>query len=102
MQSFCHPCKLELGQAITSPVHAFAAREIQLAPEQEPSIRTLQGLAHSVVGTLVDMQQQLVSSCGFVIQLDDHLPGGLQNGDTVSFQCGRLDIWFKADGFAAA
>jgi hypothetical protein len=93
VQGFCHPCELELGQEVTSPVHAFAAREIQLAPEQDPSIHTLHGLAHSVVGTLVDTQRQLVSSCGFVIQLDDDLPGGLQRGDTISFQCGRLDIW---------
>jgi hypothetical protein len=91
--SFCHPCELKLGQEVSSPVHAFAAHDIQLAPGREPSIYTLQGLAHSVVGILEDMRQQLGRSCGFVIQLDDHLPGGLQNGDIISFQCGRLDIW---------
>ena len=91
--AFCQPCELSVGQVIASPIHAFVAREIQLAPQAEPSICAMDGFRHSVVGTLTDRAQQLVQSCGFTIQIDDYLPGGIQAGDIVSFECGRLDIW---------
>jgi hypothetical protein len=91
--AFCQPCELSVGQVIAGPIHAFSSRNIQLEPQAAPSIQTTDGLRHSVVGTLTDRAQKLVQSCGFTIQIDDYLPGGIQAGDTVSFECGRLDIW---------
>lgn len=91
--AFCHPCELEIGSMVTSPIHALGARGIELDPGASHSVRSTGGFGHMVTGVLIDWDRQIVSSCGFLIALDDYLPGGLSVGDTISFHCGRLDIW---------
>ena len=94
--AFCHPCELEFGTLVTSPIHVFGATKVMLAQGDAHSIVHAGGQVHLVTGNLVDLERQLVTSCGFVFTLDDHLPGGLATGDTISFRCRRLDIWWRA------
>lgn len=90
---FSHPCSLNEGQKISVPLHAFNASEIQISESQEERVENLKGLSHFVQGKLIDLNTPIVSAKGFLIQIDDYLPGGIKRGDFVCFKCGRIDYW---------
>lgn len=91
--AFCQPCGLQIGDVVREPVHAFGLWNAQLHPEGGQRITCTGGLAHEVVGTVIDLESQLMSSLGFSVRIDDDLPGGLAVGDQILISCGRLDIW---------
>ena len=90
---FCHPCKLSVGARINEPLHAFGASAIQISRSQEERIENQKGLTHFVQGKVVKYETPTVSAKGFLIQIEDYFPGGIRQGDYISFECARLDAW---------
>jgi len=91
--AFCCPCTRSVGTILREPLHAFSASQIQLSDSNFESIENTEGFKCKVVGTLIDHAQQLILACDFLIQIDDYLPGGIQQGDIISFNCSRIDLW---------
>lgn len=90
---FCHPCRLIVGEKISNHLHAFEASGIQISDSQEERIENLKGLAHFVQGNLIKSETPTVSTKGFLIKIDDYFPGGIKQGDYISFECARIDFW---------
>ncbi|WAC71214.1 hypothetical protein OU995_16625 [Roseateles sp. SL47] len=94
-RAFSQPCLLSVGQVLEQPLHVFGAKNIMRSAAEEQSIE-LQvegGLAHKVTGIFKDSQSKRIIVGGIEMVLDDYIPGGLQVGDMIDFECARIDVW---------
>lgn len=93
--AFAQPCALSVGDIIEEPLHAFATTEIMIAPHMAPGIWEIAegSLQRRVVAEFIDRTRGLFRVGDFEIIVDEYLPGGLDIGANVEFQCARIDIW---------
>jgi hypothetical protein len=91
--AFCHPCRLAVGDALRQPLLTLDVRGIERArSDEEPSLtRTDSAWGHSVIAKVINRRANLVAVGGFTIELDQSLPGDIQEGDFIGFACARLD-----------
>lgn len=50
-------------------------------------------LEQKIIAEIVDLTQQIIAIGKIFLVIDDYLPGGLSNGNTIEFQCSRIDLW---------
>lgn len=94
-RAFSQPCSLVVGQALQEPLHIFGAKHVMLSADDEQELRPLSTgrLSHKVTAKIQDLRSKRLSVGGIELIMDDYLPGGIQDGDTIEFECARLDIW---------
>jgi len=46
-----------------------------------------------VVAKIVDTKNQVIAVGNIKMVIDDFLPGGLENGNIIEFECARIDLW---------
>ena len=91
--AFSHPCHFGKDYVLLEPILAFSAKGIMLSQEAKVSItRKGESLAHDVVGILSGLNPMIISVGDIRIELEDALPGGIKQNDTVQFSCDRLDV----------
>ena len=91
--AFSHPCHFDKDYILSEPLLAFNAKEIMLSQDTKVSItRKGDSFVHNVVGMLSELNPVIISVGNIRIELDDVLPGGIEQNDIVQFSCGRLDV----------
>lgn len=50
-------------------------------------------LAQKITAVLQDLQSKRLFVGDIKLVLDDYIPGGIQAGDTIEFECARIDVW---------
>ena len=93
--TFCQPCHAQVGDIVCEPLHPFDCKNVRLCDSTEVGIweSNAQPLARRVAATVVDAQAHLLAVGGLVLLLEEDLPGGSENGDTIEFECARIDLW---------
>ena len=94
-RAFSQPCSLLVGQILKEALHVFSPKNIMLSTTEEQSIE-LQvngGLAHRVIATIEELKSKRLIVGKIELILDDYIPGGIQSGDIIEFECARIDIW---------
>ena len=92
-RAFSHGANVAVGETLVEPLHLFGLSRCQITEARTPLIEQIDGLAHRGVGRLERVAEPLLKSGGLSFSPDDHLPGGLQVGDWVEFECSRIDVW---------
>lgn len=91
--AFAWPEIPRVGDHVVEPLVAFDAGAVMVTHQNACSIKRGTGpWDHSIVGRLEDVVTGIVSVGGIYIALDAHLPGDLQAGDLVEFNCARIDV----------
>ncbi|WP_019409929.1 hypothetical protein [Pseudomonas psychrophila] len=92
---FSQPCEVSVGDNLNEPLHIFDIKNVRINEELTPSIASNcnDTLKRKIVGKVIDTENQiiLVGKLRFIV--DDYLPGGLQAGDYIEFDCERIDLW---------
>ncbi len=93
--AFSCPCEVQVGDAIREPLHIFGIKHPMLFNDVSPAISNLtsEGLGRRVIAELIDITEQILKVGGIILVVDECLPGGLQRGDFVEFECARIDLW---------
>jgi hypothetical protein len=93
--AFSQPCSVGVGDVLKEPLHVFGLRSAMLAEQPKIGIssRSDGGLGRTVVAKLDDKVRQIFAVGGIALAVDEALPGGLEDGDIVEFECGRIDLW---------
>lgn len=50
-------------------------------------------LERKVIAKIVDISNQIFAVGDILLTIDDFLPGGLENGNIIEFECARIDLW---------
>ena len=93
--AFSCPCDAYIGQELTDPLHAFDIRNARIADNVGLGIWNVTdtGLGRRVVAELIDPTSHMFEVGGITLVVDDHLPGGLVQGNIIEFECARIDLW---------
>lgn len=93
--AFSQPCSARTGDVVTTPLHVLGLRHACLDAGAKVGIRkvTQAGLAQQVTARVSDLDKGLLAVGGLQLCVEDVLPGGVQTGDIISFECGRIDLW---------
>lgn len=93
--AFACPCEVEVNDKISEPLHVFDIRNALLVDDVAPGIWNLtdDGLGRKVIAELIDVSKQLLKVGDIVLVVDEYLPGGLEHGNLVEFECARIDLW---------
>jgi hypothetical protein len=93
--AFSCPCEVEVNDKISEPLHVFNIRNAILVDNAAPGIWNLTdgGLGRKVIAELTDVSKQLLKVGGIVLVVEEYLPGGLEQGNLVEFECARIDLW---------
>ncbi len=91
---FCHPCSVTIGEEITGPLHIFMPSNIMLSEETEQKIeKGTPPLGSFIIARMENSAKGLCSVGGIELEIEDYLPGGIQDGDIIEFNCARVDLW---------
>ena len=93
--AFSQPCTVKIGDKIAEPLHVFDVKDAMISNQTELGIwkTTENGLGCNVIAKVVDIRAQLLSVGGIQLLVDDYLPGGLEPGNIIEFECARIDLW---------
>lgn len=93
--AFSQPCEVCIGDDVAEPLHVFGITRVMLSDLAAVEIKKVadDGLRQKVVARLVDVSKQLLAAGEINLVVDEYLPGGLQDGDMVEFECARIDLW---------
>ncbi len=93
--SFSQPCEHKEGDIINVPLHAFMVKNVMLSYSEEVFIEQVgvNNLPHRCTAIVVNRNDALVKVGSIVIELDSIIPGGVEEGMLVNFECSRLDLW---------
>lgn len=91
--AFCHPCRLVVGDALKQPLLALNVKGIErVGSDDEPSLtRTGGAWGHSGIAKVLNRRDNVVAVGQLTIELDQPLPGDIQEGAVIRFTCARLD-----------
>lgn len=93
--AFSCPCEVEVNEEISEPLHVFDIRNAMLVDDVVPGIWSLtdESLGRKVIAELIDVPKQLLKVGGILLVVEEYLPGGLEQGNLVEFECARIDLW---------
>lgn len=93
--AFSQPCQARVGDEVTEPLHVFSIRHAMLSDQRQVVIKKVADseLMQNVVARVLDAAKQILAVGGLTLIVEDYLPGGLQNGDMIQFECARIDLW---------
>lgn len=93
--AFSCPCEVEVNEKISEPLHVFDIRNAIVVDDAAPGIWSLadESLGRKVIAELIDVHKQLLKVGGILLVVEEDLPGGLEQGNIVEFDCARIDLW---------
>lgn len=95
LSCFCCPCYLKVSNNFTDKLHAFDTESVHLAHTTQDKVEKLTDpFAYYIEAKIVDVSAAVVRIGSLYIDIGIfNLPGDLNNGNYVSFECARLDIY---------
>lgn len=93
--AFSCPCEVQVGDKLTEPLHVFDIKDAMLSEKSELGIWKINetGLGRKIVAELIDVAKQVLAVGGITLIVDEYLPGGLERGNLIEFECARIDLW---------
>lgn len=90
---FCHPCQKKTNDPVRK-ISALFTENIIRADKQIYDIFKLESyFSYRITAKLVSRKERRVDFRGLSVDLDSSLPGDIQPGEFITFDCGRLDIY---------
>jgi hypothetical protein len=94
---FSQPCKVQLNQSLSEPLHALDVDEFMTAisgDNKEKIIKLDESyFSHYCIAKIDSIDNSIVSVGDILIELEGIMPSWAKEGDLVTFKCARLDIW---------
>lgn len=92
---FSQPFNGVIGDYLTEALHAYNLSEISQLEQHNTKIIKLSGTFNYLVeGKIIDKKLQLIKIGGITIDISDsYLPNDINEGDYISFECERIDLW---------
>jgi hypothetical protein len=92
---YSQPCNAKIGDSLDDRLHLFGVRDAMLTEISELGIHKLDsaGLAQRVVARVSDAQQGYLTVGDIQFTADDPLPEGIREGDVITLECARIDLW---------
>jgi hypothetical protein len=83
------------GGEFSEPLHLVGLTSCKLVDDCDVIISRIDSvsLAHKGVAIVENPIEGLLAVGGLQFVADDRLPGGLQTGDSIEFECSRIDLW---------
>ena len=93
--AFSQPCNVIVGEHLTQPLHVFSVKNAVISDQSAVGIWNLSDtkLQRKVVAKIIDITNQVVVVGDIHMVIDDFLPGGLEIGNIIEFECARIDLW---------
>lgn len=93
--AFSCPCVVTVDDKLSEPLHVFDIRNAVLSDNVAPGIWNLtdDGLGRKVIAEITNVSKQLLKVGGIVLVVEEYLPGGLEQGNLIEFECARIDLW---------
>lgn len=88
---FSHPFDQNSNNLLL--IHTLNATDICKTDENVSIIKTDSSFGYSLVGEAIDVLKRQVKIGEFIIELDNPLPNDIKEGNYISFNCERIDIW---------
>jgi hypothetical protein len=94
-KAYSQPCNVKVGDYLGERLHLFGVRDARLSEISEPGIHRLasNGLAQRLVAKVSDVKLGYLTVGKIHFAADDPLPGGIAEGDMISLDCARIDLW---------
>lgn len=92
-EAFSYPCSCEVGMKIGEPLQLFDTTVFMLTDEEASRLEHIgPQFQHRGVARVVDKEQGLLEIGGLRLQEEVPLPGGIETGNFIEFECVRIDI----------
>ncbi len=92
-EAFCCPCANKVGAAITEPLQLFDSSVFMLTDQ---TVAWLEHVGpqyqHRGVARVIDKDRGLLEIGGLRLEEPAPLPGGIETGSLVEFECARIDL----------
>lgn len=94
-EAYSQPCNVKVGDALEDRLHLFGIRDAMLTETTELGVHKLDsaGLAQRVVARVSDAHEGYLTVGAIQFAADDPLPGGIRQGDIITLECARIDLW---------
>ncbi|MCY9672526.1 hypothetical protein M5W63_08355 [Bacillus pumilus] len=91
---FAQPLNYHEGNELLEPIYCLDVSDLVKAELSEFGIEKLDDhFSYSFLGQLIDKRDEKVRVGGLLLELDYNIPGDINEGDFISFNCKRLDIY---------
>lgn len=93
--AFSQPCNAKAGEHVTEPLHVFSIKNAMISDKSTLGVWNISDikLERKVIAKIVDITNQMIAVGDILMVIDDFLPGGLENGNIIEFECARIDLW---------
>ncbi|WP_026683878.1 hypothetical protein [Heyndrickxia coagulans] len=92
IRCFAQPLNYAEGCVLKNPIYCFNVSDIIKAKRPKYTIERLdEYFSYRFTGKLVNKAKVIVGK--FLLELDNKIPGDINEGDFISFLCQRLDIF---------
>ncbi len=92
-ESFCHPCAIAVGAEVATPLQLFDSTVFMLTEQTDPWLEHIgPQYQHRGVARVVDAARGLLEIGGLRLEEATPLPGGIEAGSLVEFECARIDL----------
>jgi hypothetical protein len=92
-EAFCYPCAYEVGAEITEPLQLFDSTVFMLADQTVARLEHIgPQYQHRGVARVVDKDRGLLEIGALRLEESVPLPGGIETGSVVQFECVRIDL----------
>lgn len=91
---FAQPLNYLEENELLEPIYCLDVSDLVKAELSEYRIEKLDdNFSYSFLGQLIDKRDEKVKVGGLLLELDYNIPGDINEGDFISFNCQRLDIY---------
>ena len=91
--AFAHLFGGNIDDELIEPLFCLSCNEIKRADKAEfKVIKPSTGFEQYFYGEVIDIKSNIVKVGKIKIELDNDLPKDINNGDFISFSCGRVDV----------
>ena len=88
-----HKANEQIVCLINNYIHVFDAEMIMRVDEHNFVVeKTEDYFAYNITGKLIDRKKGIVQLGSMFFTVGGHMPGDINDGEFISFHCGRLDI----------
>jgi len=91
---FCHPCNKNMFENIPEILYAFDVNNIMKNTDNQSFISCNKTtLECFCIGKVLSLSPLTVSIGKLKIEIEENIPNDIVIGDTIQFQCNRLDMY---------
>ncbi len=92
-EAFSYPSSYEVGAEVTEPLQLFDTTVFMLTDETAPRLEHIgPQFQYRGVARVIDIDRGLIEIGGLRFEEAVPLPGGIETGNLVEFECARIDL----------